>query len=430
MPHALTEHGDYIGRYGFLKWLLRECVRANPLYVISAMLLMYGLVQLNTALAAPAGAVDLSLLIFGLLHAYEVAVLAAATVVLQRRQLRGGRDLHGMAMVAVIFLGGSFLALDELITIWPEHGAMMLGAVLLWTAVKLRWYAALPGIVLSRVYRWAILVILAGHSVSSLLGDESTVKALGGIEAARNLGWLCGWISTFAAVLLVYVEREAATAHAWRGFPFDFTTTDVLQTLWCGGWGVLFAWALGVLHLFGSDWVFDRGFNRMLVLPEAIAVLCALMLRWWFFRKRVTFWRFIMFAAPSLLSAWVWVKFAQRPQPLDAGIWLTPVLQIAFCAAAFYLALAAATRRLEFCAGLVLPVMTPAVLMLWGRVWWRAVLTVAGGFLALGAGVVLSLCRDRLLAYLDPPRSEPPAPPEPPASPMEQPPVTPLETPA
>ena len=53
MAHALTSHGDYIATNGLLKWILRECVRANPLYVISAMLLMYGLVQLNTALAAP-----------------------------------------------------------------------------------------------------------------------------------------------------------------------------------------------------------------------------------------------------------------------------------------------------------------------------------------------------------------------------------------
>src|SRR5436190_24017620 len=96
-PHI--SHDEYISRYGLGRWVLRECVRANPFYVISAALLSYGVLQLNTEIdprVGKAGGIVAGLV---LLHVYEIAILIAATVVLRRRT-RGGRDMHGLMLVA------------------------------------------------------------------------------------------------------------------------------------------------------------------------------------------------------------------------------------------------------------------------------------------------------------------------------------------
>jgi len=142
-------HSAYICHYGLLRWLLRECIRANPLYVISAAVLSYGVLKLSEEIDPQIGKTGGITLVLLLLNIYELALLLAATVVLKHRQGEGGRDLHGLTLAAALFLGGSLLALDDLIAICPWLGWLLIPAAMLLAASKLAWYARLSYLALA-----------------------------------------------------------------------------------------------------------------------------------------------------------------------------------------------------------------------------------------------------------------------------------------
>ena len=179
-----------IRQLGFGRWLLRECVRANPFYVVSAALFGYGIFQLTTRIDPKAGAVASNLAAVALIHAYELCLLGAAAIVLTRRR-SGGGDLHGLTLVAALFMAGSFLLLNQLITIWEYWGLAMVGGALVLAWVKLWCYSRLPGLRLPLNYRLAAIGVLAGHAVSTVLGD-TPVAAGRGLQGVQGLAWMAG----------------------------------------------------------------------------------------------------------------------------------------------------------------------------------------------------------------------------------------------
>jgi hypothetical protein len=331
--------------------------------------------------------------------------------VLTHRKARGGRDLHGLTLVAILFLSGSFLALDELVVLWPGMGPYLVPLAVAWAALKMKFYSTLPGMNLPARYRWTITALLAGSSLSPLLGDLK-LRELLGTETARNIGWMGGWVSCLACATLVFTERDAAVQHGKRGRPYAFDTIEVLQTRWCGGWAVLITLVLGCLHLIASDWIFDRKSDYQLFVPMIIAAAAAFQLREWFLGTRVTSMRIIKFAIPSVLSVWLWFH---GNNSLTGDVF-TPAAQILFASAAFYLAMAWGTGRREFYIGLAGPLLALPAKWAWvSRA--KAFIAIVGGFVLLGLGVAASLLRDKLLSRLDPPSPPEPPAPEPPAAP-------------
>src|ERR1051326_5258912 len=204
MLPPMTNHAEYINRYGLARWVLRECVRANPLYVISAAFLSYGVTQLNAEIDPQVGKAGGIIAGLVLMHAYELAVLCVAIVVLKRRS-GGGRDLHGMMLVAGLFMAGSFIVLDELVALWPWLGCVLIPATLLLAVIKISVYRRLPGISLPLSYSAVALLILAAHSVSALMGAQSIKNALG-LNIIQGLGWIAGWSSLFSILWLAWYE--------------------------------------------------------------------------------------------------------------------------------------------------------------------------------------------------------------------------------
>ena len=134
IPNSISNSNDDAA--SFIRFLLREAVRANPLYVISAACIAYAVLQLNAELDPETGKLTGIATILGLLQAYEWAVLGAFTLVMRRRGA-GGRDMHGLAIVAALFLGGSFIALDELIVLRFYAGCWLAAAGLVLAGLKL-----------------------------------------------------------------------------------------------------------------------------------------------------------------------------------------------------------------------------------------------------------------------------------------------------
>lgn len=408
MPHELSHHTDFIERHGFWRWVLRECVRANPLYVISAALLAYGVMQLNTEIDPQIGKLRGIVISLVLLHVYEFAVLGAATVVLKRRT-GGGGDLHGLMLVAGLFLGGSFLALDELAAISPAYGLVLVPLGLLLAAFKAEWYSRLPGIYLPWPCKLAVLSIVAGHSVSTLLGSPDVELKIG-VDGAQRLAWLCGWVSQLPVLPLIWFESRGAKQRAESGAG-ETPDTDPLTTPRCVAGAAIIALGTGLAHLFASDWVFDRRPERLLMWP-AIAVLAAawLLLRW----HRIpyfSFWNGVLLIFPALGMQSIWQLDLANESAGRLAWWLCPSFQFWAACVVIYISLARFTGRKICYAGLLGPATPPVwtLLVRWrhSTPHFRAFLSIGLGFVSLAAGMIVSLYRERILRWLDPVQPKP-----------------------
>jgi hypothetical protein len=412
MPHELSHHADYINRHGMLRWMLRECVRANPLYVNSAALLAYSVLQLNTEIDPQIGKLRGIVISLVLLHVYEFALLGAATTVLTRRT-GGGGDLHGLMLVAGLFVGGSFLALDELAAISATYGLVLVPLGLLLAAGKAEWYSRLPGIYLPWYAKLTVLGILAGHSASTLLGSPDVELAIG-TEAAQRLAWLCGWASLLPVLPLIWHESRLARERNLRG-EGETAATDPLTTPRCIAGAVLMALGTGLAHLFASDWVFDRAPQRLVLWPALAVLSSAWLLLRWHRIPRFTFWNSVLLLTPALGMQTIWQWDLTNESAGWLAYWLCPAFQFWAACVVIYLALARFTGRKICLAGLAGPAWPPLSTWLMRSrstiPHFRAFVSAALGFGALIGGVVVSLYRERILRWLDPAQVKTEAPP-------------------
>jgi hypothetical protein len=409
MTDLYLSHEKYLARHGLLKWLLRECVRANPFYVFSAALLSYGVLQLHTEIDPQVGKLGGIVLSLALLHVYEFALLGAAAIVLRKRQDEGGRDLHGLTIVAALFLGGSLLALDEFCALDKSvvsHawiGPLLMVVALGLAYVKLACYAKLPGIYLPASFRRVAIVLLAMHAVSPVVGAYREAWGLSVLQA-QGLAWLAGWVSLGAVIWLVATERPAVPEAA----PSDEDSAqkvipkDPLQTRWAGAWLIVLTIGLSITHLFSADWVFDREWSYARLLPALTMLGAVVTLLRWQRKERVGFWAALLMGAPALASNWAWSVFGGGE---DARQLANLGVQFLLAGCVFYVSLAWTTRRWQFLIGLLGPVSIPVQATF--RVvrvsipHFKALFLVLAGFVMLGGGVLLSLNRARLLAWLE-----------------------------
>lgn len=385
---------------GLLRWLLHEAVRANPLYVISAALLAYAvrefMVEIDPQIGKLGGVIE-SLV---LLHVYEIAVLVVATVVLKRRA-RGGLDMHGLLIVAAIYMGVTYIALDELVTIRPWLGLAVAVAGLAATAIKLAWYARLPGVCLSARYRWVVLLVLGAHELSPILNSREISEALPPV-VAQGLGWMAGWISLSSILWLIHVETLGGPSHA-ENTPIP---DDPLATRMCGAWAVCLAATAGITHIFVSDWIFDRTTDNARIAPAAMVLAAAIVLLRW--RKNCIFGFFdgIVVAAPILIIEEIWRALAADEIRLSWEFLLSSAMQVRFASAVFYCALARGTGRALFYTGLGGPLLVPYCVTAWrsreSTPHFRAMLATCLGFASLALGMLVSLFREKLLRRFSP----------------------------
>jgi len=394
MDDSLQSHTDYLDRHGLLRWVLRECVRANPFYVVSAATLSYGVLQLNAEVDPQVGKLRGVVTALLLLHIYEFCLLIAASIVLRKRGEEGGRDLHGLTIVATLFLGGSLVALDELIALNnrnPSVVCALIAGTLVLAGLKLMIYARQPGVHLPLRHRAAALTVLAAHSVSALLGLE-VLQERWSAATTQGLSWLMGWISFSLVFALIAQEgRTSANTHGEK-------KVDALQTGWCGAWLIALSMALGIAHLFSADWVFDRPLNYTRVWPAVIQLVAiTTLLRWQHYKKLSTL-RLAMIVTPVVLAYKFGMSHGLKLESGAVEILAGLAVQVAISAAVFYVLLAMATRNPVYLTGLAALVAAPLVVV-WQR--FRAVANIGLGFALLVAGVVLSLYRQRILMYLE-----------------------------
>jgi hypothetical protein len=384
-------------------WLLRECVRANPLYVISACLFGWGVLELSRTLDPAVWDVAPVCAVAALIHVYELCLLAVATVVLMKRR-EGGRDMHGLLIVAALFLSGGLIALDEMINLWPGYAPAWIAGALVLAFVKLEWYGRLPGFHMPPHYRRTALAVLAAHCVPALLASEPFASQLSVAQRA-GLGWLAGWASLVAVFMLLALELRRDYARLKDFNLWDLTEAQVIRTHVPGVWLLVLTSVLGLLHAYVTDWIFDRPMQAHWALPALSLAAAMWLLTRFTFRPYWNFFNLALAVAPAAAAMWAWSATRSWRTEFDNSGWLTLGVQLTMAASLAYLGLAWATRRKVFLLGLLGtaggPVWLPVKAFLLKQT--RSTVLISTGFLTLFGGMLLSLYRERLLKWLAPP---------------------------
>ncbi len=406
---------------GLLRWLLRECVRANPLYVISALLIMYGLFELNHEIDQKGWQTGAHLSAYALLQFYEASLLVVATVVLRRRRKTvPGMDCHGLMIVVAIFLSGSFLAQDELVAQGLGWSALLVPLSLVLAWAKITWYARLPGIYLPLPFQRALLAVIMAHTLGSLWGLLE-ITALRKAYSMQSLAWLLGWLSLMVIFFLIhygYASRTASQRANSHSNNLDGETRrrasgpgfenrvhpDPLTLPRCGFTAIGIATVLGMAHLVACDWVFDRPLAAEFCAPALVILAASFALhrhrtgRGW--SKLSMYGR----VAPAMIVEIIWWNHPPWASENHLAAVMSPASQVGLAATLAYTGLAWSTRRWSFLWGLSAPVTAPV----WsGLANWKnripffaSIVSVAIGFTALFFGMLVSIYRDLLLKKL------------------------------
>ncbi len=380
--------------------LWQEAVRANPLYVISAALLAYAVAQLMTEIDPQIGKLGDVSVILAILHVYEIAVLCVATVVLKKR-VGAGLDMHGLLIVAALYLGVTFIALDELIAVRPWLGALLVPVALGLAALKLKWYAGLPGVYLPAKYRHAALAILGAHALAPVLNSRDLFPDMNP-HVMQGIAWLLGWLSYLLVLRLICTESGSGAGDWDPAEPRIVSAPgDPLATRACGALAVCIAAATSLTHILISDWIADHSFDIARLYPGAAMLAAAIVLLRWRCHRVFGVFEALLTALPFWMLQVLWRKVADDDNPWRAEMLAAPAAQICAASIAFYIALARGTGNRNFYAGLFGPAAAPATTLAWrsqGSIpHFRALATAFMGFATLGLGMLISLYREKLL---------------------------------
>jgi len=402
-------------------WILRECVRANPFYVISALLFGWGVLELSRSLDPKVWDVFGVCAVAGLIHVYEICLLAVATIVLMKRR-EGGRDMHGLLIVAALFLSGGLIALDEMSNLWPGYAPIWITAALLLAFVKLEWYGRLPGFHMPPRYRRMALVVLAAHCVPALLASEPFSLHLT-VAQRTGLGWLAGWVSFVGVFVLLALELKRDYARLKDFSLWDLTEAELVRTHVPGVWLLTLTCFLGLVHAYVTDWIFDRPIQAQWTLPTLSLVAAMWLLTRFTFKPRWNALNLVLAVAPAVMTMKAWSVPQAWQAKYEHSTWLGFGIQLSCAASLAYVGLAWATQRRIFLLGLLGSAGAPFWMPVKGFCLrqTRSTVLITTGFLSLFGGMLISLYRERLLKMLAPQAAcPPPAPssPPPPSPPL------------
>lgn len=381
-------------------WLLRECVRANPLYVLSASLFGWGVLELSRNLDPQVWDVPRVCAVAGLIHAYEFCLLIVATVVLVKRR-EGGRDMHGLLIVAALFLSGGMIAMDEVINLSPGYAPAWIAGALVLALIKLEWYGRLPGLYMPPRYRRVALAVLAAHCIPGLLSSKPFASHLSVVQQS-GLGWLAGWASLIGVFVLLTHELRRDYARLKDFSIWKVTEAELVRTHVPGVWLLVLTALLGLVHAYVTDWIFDRPMQPHWALPALSLAAAMWLLTRFTFHPYWNLFNILLSAAPAVMTLWAWNAPRAWQTEFNESAWLGLGAQLACAASLAYLGLTWATRRKVFLLGLIGSAGGPAWLGFFLRQ-ARSTLLISTGFLTLFGGMLLSLYRERLLKWLTPP---------------------------
>ncbi len=194
----------------------------NPFYLVSAVLVLYGLFRLEQR-AAPGGG---RWALLGALQGYTFLVAAAAILIV--RLGRVWEDARSVLLVLVLLLVASTVAADPLLESDPHLGALALGAGFVAAVLLVEGVLAGCRIRLATAFRlplYAFLALLHGYPVLlARLLESSHEGALTNLAAALALFPWAGTLLLLSLLPAARAGREAVagngTPWAWPAFPW------------------------------------------------------------------------------------------------------------------------------------------------------------------------------------------------------------------
>lgn len=226
------------------RFLLRNFVKYNPLFVFSAMLVLGGAWLLNPPQAHGGRGLPLLLQLLGVIQLYEFTLLGAACVLWKKANL--ARDVRFLMLVLAPFLlDVTFTTSSTGVTLLSQHGpgaAFLLAlAVLSLTGIKLKAAAVMTGQRFESSVWAALLFGPALVTVTPILGAYLALSGHG-----YAVGFACGGL--LAALILQYASlagEEGGRGTLRRVAPLILLATlaHTLATTW--------AYSGSIFHVLG-----------------------------------------------------------------------------------------------------------------------------------------------------------------------------------
>ncbi|HNW91436.1 MAG TPA: type II secretion system protein GspG [bacterium] len=185
----------------------RRLVLYNPLYALSALLLVYGCYYITGNPAITGDGLTNDYITFGTCHAYELVIYAVGLLVLFRRRLWRDTVMLGVIFHLVRYVP-LLLALNFFIDPGPATGAVLFGVSVLLFALKYEGMvriARLPVTVGQRVHQYVELLLLLGW-FPLLLANQRDAAAY---HAWQFAGWLLLAVSVALWALARVQPRQA-----------------------------------------------------------------------------------------------------------------------------------------------------------------------------------------------------------------------------
>jgi hypothetical protein len=370
----------------------------NPFYLLSAFCMLvgcYGLIRVARAAAVQSEAL---LVLMGVLHVYELALVGLAWYLIKsRRAVRDGRML---LLLELVFLVDATYLQGEYSSVNPRQSAVV--GLLVLTLVVLKVGAMLSA--LGRRLSWKTQVFLLTH-FGVLFGVPTLAGAVfRQVSLSSGLFYGLWWVLAVLPLFQIGIIRELRKGpfpESWlRPIDKNFRTALVVLPYLSIGWHVL------TLH-----WLYDVPFHTAYVAPVILGWVVGLSIVGvpWMSRQRCTGIIWVGTLAAIVLS----VSYPQTllfEASFFPGLMLSPLrLMLLAVAAVYFFGYWSHRRRLFFAAALTASLMAGAGHSLhsilvnlthaFGRILPRTLaewcmVSVVLAFVFLAAGAALSLSRN------------------------------------
>ena len=245
--------------------LLRHVVRANPAYLLSAVLMIAGVYTIVEPGKQQLGNLPAILATFSTLQVYELLLVGIAVFLVCSRRVYD--DGATVVLLEALFVVGSFMLLDE---VTFRHSRLGLGLGLAACGLAVVRFGVLGRAVGRSVFRsplgWFVLVLFAWNGVAPAVLAGANVAGLDTLHAVHLGNW---WVLTaLAAGLALYAHVRAAPL--WpRGHVF--VRSPVTRWMMAG-----FVLVASAVHQYGIGYLLDHGLALCDLLPLATVVCVGL----------------------------------------------------------------------------------------------------------------------------------------------------------
>ena len=258
-----------------------DVIIGNPVYVLSAMVMMYAITELLSG-SPTAGDLRHILLTYGSLQLYELAIIALAAWITVRLVVPD--DAATLLIVECLLIGSAFITLDELLAANTGRGIALCAAGLVLAAAKLALTRRPLDLAIGKTLR---VLVWLGFALPVLWVPQ--MKSVASVPPAADWTAYLAWWSLGGLILL-------GTLAVWLSTEHHTAERSILPSAMLAAASVL---SVGG-HLFALHHSFLVSSRLSYVAPAFVAAAFSIVLAVHVVDRPVTKWTFVLSWLPCL----------------------------------------------------------------------------------------------------------------------------------